>query len=66
MTKDFGLYVVQEGVLPGMVEARYASYAQGLGQKIRAGKVRPDFWPLRIAACRAGISLPPVSLFCTK
>ncbi len=31
----------QEGVLPGMVEARYASYKQGVGQQIRAGKVRP-------------------------
>jgi len=24
-----------------MVEARYASYKQGVGQQIRAGKVRP-------------------------
>ena len=38
----------QEGVLPGMVEARYASYTQGMGQKIRAGKVRPWFPPCRM------------------
>lgn len=39
---------LQEGVLPGMVEARYASYTQGLGQKIRAGKVSPCFWHCRM------------------
>ena len=47
--------VLQEGVLPGMVEARYASYTQGLGQKIRAGKVRPWFLALPHA------SMPPLA-----
>ena len=45
--------ILQEGILPGMVEARYASYSQGLGQKIRAGKVRPGLWPLRMPLCNA-------------
>lgn len=31
----------QEGVLPGMVEARYSSYTHGIGKQIRAGKVCP-------------------------
>ena len=61
--KFFCLYVMQEGVLPGMVEARYASYTQGLGQKIRAGKVRPGSWPSCMTSCRAGTAvLPSASL----
>ncbi len=52
---------MQEGVLPGMVEARYASYAQGVGKQIRAGKVRPGHFrvPIRFAAASVrGVAAP--------
>lgn len=55
------LSLMQEGVLPGMVEARYASYAQGVGKQIRACKVRPGQLrvPIRFAAASVrGVAAP--------
>ena len=31
---------VQDGVLPGMIKDRYSSYSEGVGKRIRDGKVR--------------------------
>ena len=34
---------MQDGVLPGMVKDRYSSYSEGVGKRIRDGKVRDAF-----------------------
>ena len=34
---------MQDGVLPGMIKGRYSSYSEGVGKRIRDGKVRDVF-----------------------
>lgn len=31
---------MQDGVLPGMIKDRYSTYSEGVGKRIRGGKVR--------------------------
>ena len=40
---------IQDGVLPGMIKDRYSSYGEGVGKRIRDGKVR-DVFTLRSSA----------------
>lgn len=37
--------IIEDGKLDALVKARYASYEEGLGSKIRQGKVGPEYGP---------------------